>query len=275
MDFTRLNGGNIMKFTLSITSMFLVMLMLPGLLLATAVKVVKWKRPSGVSIVVVSDIHHPSEKEQQQRKDFIEYLKVQENVHLCAEDLCELDITFPADYFSPNVFMPGIVKCARNNDIDAISLEFRSGGDRQNLNLCIDGSLQKYESIENAIPEQFKESFNEIKNKLNKVREEQGRLLMLKEDRFPGLLLQLYQKFTDLECELFDFVLLSHIISDSLQEKSVYVCVGDSHAVFLANAFNKLGYEHVCSFGGYNDKDLIEKLDNYAINFQEVFNKLD
>ncbi len=238
--------------------------MIPAFISATAVRVGKWQRPNGTSIVVVSDVHFSSQKESVQREDFVAHLKGCSASHLLAEDPCELGI--PKEY-CPSAFIPGIVENVRSESIAAQSIEFRKGRcglEREKIVAHIDFLLSKCSEIGDHIPEQFRRLFDEISDQLRE----------LKRECPDSKLMPLQEQLEGLELNLTDFVFLSHIVNYSLQDKNIFVCVGGDHADFLGKAFDTLGYTHIKNVGDYNDEDLIEKIDKYALNLQDVLGTL-
>ncbi len=248
----------------SLLAIVSILSMIPMFVSATAVRVGKWQRPNGNSIVVVSDVHFPCQKESTQREDFIAHLRARHSSHLLAEDPCQLGI--PAEIL-PSAFIPGIVERAWSESITAQSIEFRLGRCdlvREKLVAHIDFLLSKCSEIGDHIPAQFRQSFEEISDQLKELkRESSDKELMPLQGQLEGL-----------ELNLTDFVFLSHIVNYSLQDKNIFVCVGGDHADFLGKAFDTLGYTHIKNVGDYNDEDLIENIDKYALNIQEVLGTL-
>ena len=224
-----------------------ILLVIPNLLSATAVTLKEWVRPNGTRIVIIGDIHIESEKENQQQDDLISYLKYTKNSHLLVEDPRELG-------YAPDGFISGLVSRAKQNGVEATSLEFRLISE----NIAESAqSLRNYLLHINNVP--FQTECQKLCDQMLKIKT--------------------YSDLMDLMLPIGDFGFLSKIMSDSLKEKDLYVCVGDAHADFFVRAFTDLNYTQGLYYGGYDEQDLLSsfsdcknKIDKYALDFSSLFN---
>ncbi len=231
-------------------SILWIFLVIPSLLSATAVTLKKWIRPNGTRIVVIGDIHIQNEKEALQRAALLSHLTLQENVHLCVEDFGGL-IDLPYDDF-----LTGLSSNAFHAGISSSSLEFR----------CLDETDEKLADdkrcvmnhlldVDNTIP--FQDELEEIRRQVSNATNprELKRLAAI---------------------QAANFIFLSRILDAELEEKNIYVCVGDGHADFFARAFTELNYTENFSCGGYDYMNLRthpQKIEKYALDLRLALNQ--
>lgn len=231
--------------------LFLSILAIPGFLSATAVRLTEWERPNGTRIVIIGDCHVRTYQEALQPEDFIEHLKSQKNIYLCVEDGNEVPGFF--DYPQEG-FLPGLVAYAKVNGIQASSIEYFRLPHMYFLKKEV--ALEKYKNYSSlgdlVINEEYLPLCKQMDNNKNisfKIKQEfknLGEKLQAVES------FDEYCKVTKKIGDIADYKFLCSILDAELDEKNIYVCLGERHAEFLERIFIQLNYTKILDIGDYN-----------------------
>jgi|GEM_PF-5042077 hypothetical protein len=269
--------GNFVKSKLILS--LLTLALLPAQLCATVVSMTRYARPNGTFITLIGDMHMPYKPtEREQRTALIQHLRNNEKAYLIAEDSLVHNGMSLEEFNKINasgcnaIFLPGLVQEAHSYGIQAMSCEFRKNVNRYEF---VDLLIANYRSMQlnpNSIADSFKKDFEQLNDTLLKLQELATRLINMPGTQ-NGTCFWGYEQcnastlfdeeLEDATSKLFNYTLIAQVFNDVLQDKDIYVCLGDKHIVFLENHFKMLGISPLFSYTPYRDN--IKKFDLGAL----------
>ncbi len=210
---------------------------------------------------LIGDAHlEPNEQDQEQKNNLLEQMNNSgclliaedgfENTNITPEELDQLK-KFVHREPKKTMLIGGIISEANKNGIKAISSEMRF------LYFGIDHSTWK-DGLHKAFIENFKKHYYaifdyipaEIKHELENLYDNFEQHISKCENESDKnwyeddyALEEWYAISSELECKLFDFVTISHIIKNESQNNMIYVCAGANHTEYIHTVLQKIGYE--------------------------------
>lgn len=229
---------------------------IPAQLCATAISTTHFKGPRGEEVTLIGDMHMPYQPvEGEQQEALLEHLRSQKKPYLIVEDGAELR-NISLDHFNNvinrygdrAVFLACLVEKAVSYGIDAISVEFRSDMELQDINdlTPLDGLIARCTALKDALPALFKEDINKIENALLVIKQELAEQEPFSSEEMQNAYLAAVNIILDeLAAKILDYTALSHAIKDEAADKNITICMGDAHIQQLEEHFTKLGFTRI------------------------------
>lgn len=250
--------------------------LLPAQLCAIPVALNTFRASNGHRITIIQNLAVPCDNgnpkrsmqhEEECRNELLAHIRSKKNVHVLAKDPY-LDTTISVTQFinqtenTTPAYLTGMVVSARNNGIEANSIEFINFmvNDTGIINLAI----KQCDRIKDTIPAAFKNDFQTIVPSLSKLKKKASRYAL--KDVGPDNIFNGYKamvinndyeekaekynayaiELSNLVSKILNYTALSHIANDAVRGKETYICVPVNSS--LHGYLETLGYKNIFSF---------------------------